>query len=135
VLPKYKQVVKQKHGMKENKIKYHISLHTPSNQEEFGVTANVDSGPMESNRKTNAKWPCNRTQCRALTFEKQTPTAMLRILKFGRIPILGGKVVVGVFKGFVLNVGCTWGWTLHRSPGSDWISKLRNCEVIIINNI
>lgn len=47
-------------------------MHTPSNQEEFGVTANVDSGPMESNHKTNAKRPCNRTQRRALTFEKQT---------------------------------------------------------------
>mgnify|MGYP000299811063 CR=1 FL=1 len=72
VLRKYKQVVKRKHGMKKNQIKYHISLHTPSNQEEFGVTANVDSGPMESNHKTNAKRPCNRTQRRAGTFEKQT---------------------------------------------------------------
>jgi hypothetical protein len=72
LLRKYKQVVKRKHGMKLNKIKYHISLHTPSNQEEFGVTANVDSGPMESNHKTNAKRPCNRTQRRALSFEQQT---------------------------------------------------------------
>jgi hypothetical protein len=72
MLQKYKQVVKRKHGMKENKIKYHISLHTPANQEEFGVTANVDSGPMESNHKTNAKRPCNRTQRRAITFEQQT---------------------------------------------------------------
>jgi hypothetical protein len=72
LLRKYKQVVKRKHGMKENKIKYHISLHTPSNQEEFGVTSNVDSGPMESNHKTNAKRPCNRTQRRAITFEQQT---------------------------------------------------------------
>jgi hypothetical protein len=55
VLRKYKQVVQTKHGMKDNKIKYHISLHTPANQEEFGVTANVDSGPMESNHKTNGK--------------------------------------------------------------------------------
>ena len=58
--------------MKSNKIKYHISIHTPSNQEEFGVTANVDSGPMESNHKTNAKRPCNCTQRRAGTFEQQT---------------------------------------------------------------
>jgi hypothetical protein len=72
MLRKYKQVVKRKHGMKLNKIKYHISVHTPSNQEEFGVTANVDSGPMESNHKTNAKRPCNRTQRRATSFEKQT---------------------------------------------------------------
>jgi hypothetical protein len=47
-------------------------LHTPSNQEDFGVTANVDSVPMESNHKTSAKWPCNCTQRQAITFEKQT---------------------------------------------------------------
>jgi hypothetical protein len=72
LLRKYKQVVKRKHGMKLNHIKYHINLHTPANQEEFGVTANVDSGPMESNHKTNAKRPCNRTQRRAVSFEHQT---------------------------------------------------------------
>ncbi len=72
VLRKYKKVVKRKHGMGENKIKYHISVHTPPNQVEFGVTSNVDSGPMESNHKPNAKRPCFRTQRRASSFEQQT---------------------------------------------------------------
>jgi hypothetical protein len=61
VLCKYKQVIRTKHGMKDNKIKFYISIHTPAKQEEFGMMANVNSGPMESNHKTNGKWPGNRT--------------------------------------------------------------------------
>jgi hypothetical protein len=69
VLYKYKQVIRTKNGMKDNKIEFHISIHTPANQEEFGVMV---SGPMESNHKTNSKRPSNRTQCLAVTFKKQT---------------------------------------------------------------
>jgi hypothetical protein len=39
---------------------------------DFGVIANVDSGPPESNHKPNAKAPSQHTQIRAESFEVQT---------------------------------------------------------------
>ena len=42
------------------------------NQLDFGVTANVDMGPMESNHKCNAKQPSGQTQRRAESIELQT---------------------------------------------------------------
>jgi hypothetical protein len=39
---------------------------------DFGVIANVDSGPPESNHKPNAKAPSQHTQMRAESFEVQT---------------------------------------------------------------
>ena len=39
---------------------------------DFGVIANVDSGPPESNHKPNAKAPSQHTQRQAESFEVQT---------------------------------------------------------------
>ena len=48
-------------------IKFHLSMHTPKNILDFGVTANVDTGPAESNHKKECKatLPVNATACRA----------------------------------------------------------------------
>jgi hypothetical protein len=62
-----KSVVKRKHGSKLLIIKFHLCLH--SNQLDYGVTANVDTGPMESNHKCNAKKPSGQTQQRTDTIE------------------------------------------------------------------
>jgi hypothetical protein len=65
-------VVKRKHGSRLLVIKFHLCLHFLENQLDFGVTSNVDTGPMESNHKCNAKKPSGQTQRRADTFELQT---------------------------------------------------------------
>jgi hypothetical protein len=43
------------------------------NMIDFGVMANVDSGPPESNHESNAKAPSQRTQMQMESFEIQTP--------------------------------------------------------------
>jgi hypothetical protein len=53
-------------------IKFHLCLHFLENQLDFGVTSNVNTGPMESNHKCNAKKPSGQNQRRADTFELQT---------------------------------------------------------------
>ena len=53
-------------------IKFHLSMHIPENILDFGVTANIDTGPAESNHKKNAKQPCRLTQQRAEHIEIQT---------------------------------------------------------------
>jgi hypothetical protein len=72
LLKLYKSVVKRQHGAKLLIIKFHLCLHFLENQLDFGVTANVDTGPMESNHKCNAKKPSGQTQRRADTIELQT---------------------------------------------------------------
>ncbi len=72
LLKLYRSVVKRKHGSKLLVIKFHLCLHFLENQLDFGVTSNVDTGPMESNHKCNAKKPSGQTQRRADTFELQT---------------------------------------------------------------
>ena len=72
LLKLYRSVVKRKHGSKLLIIKFHLCLHFLENQLDFGVTSNVDTGPMESNHKCNAKKPSGQTQRRADTFELQT---------------------------------------------------------------
>ena len=51
LLKLYRSVVKRKHGSKLLIIKFHLCLHFLENQLDYGVTANVDTGPMESNHK------------------------------------------------------------------------------------
>ena len=72
LLKLFRSVVKRKHGSKLLIIKFHLCLHFLENQLDFGVTANVDTGPMESNHKRNAKQPSGQTQRRAETIELQT---------------------------------------------------------------
>jgi hypothetical protein len=66
-------VVKQKHGSKLLVIKSHLCSHFLENQLDFGVNSNVDTGPMESDHKCNAKKPSGQTQRHADTFKPQTP--------------------------------------------------------------
>jgi hypothetical protein len=68
----FKSVVKREHGSKLLIVKFHLCLHFLENQLDYGVTANVDTGPMESNHKCNAKKPSGQTQRRADTIELQT---------------------------------------------------------------
>jgi hypothetical protein len=72
LLKLFKSVVKREHGSKLLIIKFHLCLHFLENQLDYGVTANVDTGPMESNHKCNAKKPSVQTQRRAETIELQT---------------------------------------------------------------
>ncbi len=72
LLKLFRSVVKRKHGSKLLIIKFHLCLHFLENQLDFGVTANVDTGPMESNHKRNAKQPSGQTQRRAESIELQT---------------------------------------------------------------
>jgi hypothetical protein len=72
LLKLYRSVVKRQHGSKLLIIKFHLCLHFLENQLDYGVTANVDTGPMESNHKGNAKKPSGQTQRRADTIELQT---------------------------------------------------------------
>jgi hypothetical protein len=72
LLTLFRSVVKRKHGSKLLIIKFHLCLHFLENQLDFGVTANVDTGPMESNHKRNAKQPSGQTQRRADCIELQT---------------------------------------------------------------
>jgi hypothetical protein len=72
LLKLFRAVVKRQHGSKLLIIKFHICLHFLENQLDYGVTANVDTGPMESNHKCNAKKPSGQTQRRADTIELQT---------------------------------------------------------------
>jgi hypothetical protein len=72
LLKLFRAVVKRQHGSKLLIIKFHLCLHFFRNQLDFGVTANVDTGPMESNHKRNAKNPSGQTQRRAGTIELQT---------------------------------------------------------------
>jgi hypothetical protein len=51
LLKLYRSVVKRKHGSRLLVIKFHLCLHFLENQLDFGVTSNVDTGPMESNHK------------------------------------------------------------------------------------
>jgi hypothetical protein len=72
LLKLYCSVVKRKYGSGLLVIKFHLCLHFLENQLDFGVTSNVDTGPMESNHKCNAKKPSGQTQRHADTFELQT---------------------------------------------------------------
>jgi hypothetical protein len=53
-------------------IKIHLPRHFAEYMLWFGVMANVDTGPEESNHKGNAKDPCHHTQMRAEVVEIQT---------------------------------------------------------------
>jgi hypothetical protein len=68
----FKSVVNRQDGKGMKIIKFHLSMHIPENILDFGVTANIDTGPAESNHKKNAVQPCRLTQKRAETFEVQT---------------------------------------------------------------
>jgi hypothetical protein len=72
LLKLYRSIVKRKHGSRLLGIKFHLCLHFLENQLDFGVTSNVDTGPMESNHKCNSKKPSGQTQRFADTFELQT---------------------------------------------------------------
>jgi hypothetical protein len=68
----FKSTVKRKHGNGSKFPKLHLPCHFSENMVDFGVIANVDSGPPESNHKPNAKAPSQHTQMRAESFEVQT---------------------------------------------------------------
>ncbi len=68
----FKTTVKRKHGNGSKFPKLHLPCHFSENMIDFGVIANVDSGPPESNHKPNAKAPSQHTQMRAESFEVQT---------------------------------------------------------------
>ena len=68
----FKSVVNRQDGQGMKIIKFHLSMHIPENIMDFGVTANIDTGPAESNHKKNAKQPSRLTQMRAETFEVAT---------------------------------------------------------------
>jgi hypothetical protein len=72
LLKLYRSIIKLKHGSRLLVIKFHVCLHFLENQLDFGVTFNVDTGPVESNHKCNAKKPSGQTQRRADTFKLQT---------------------------------------------------------------
>jgi hypothetical protein len=72
LLKLHRSVVRRKHGSGLLVIKFHLCLHFLENQLDFGATSNVDTGPMESNHKCNAKKSSGQTQRRADTFELQT---------------------------------------------------------------
>jgi hypothetical protein len=56
LLKLFRIVVKCKHGSKLLIIKFHLCLHFLENQFYFGVTADVDTRPIKSNHKENAKY-------------------------------------------------------------------------------
>jgi hypothetical protein len=64
--------VKCKHGSKLLIIKFHLCLHFLENQLDFGVTVNVDTGPIKSNHKQDVKQPSGQTQWQAETIVLQT---------------------------------------------------------------
>jgi hypothetical protein len=68
----FKSTVKRNHGNGSKFPKLHLPCHFSENMVDFGVIANVDSGPPESNHKSNAKAPSQHTQMRAESFEVQT---------------------------------------------------------------
>jgi hypothetical protein len=68
----FKSTVKRNHGNGSKFPKLHLPCHFLENMVDFGVIANVDSGPPESNHKPNAKAPSQHTQMRAESFEVQT---------------------------------------------------------------
>jgi hypothetical protein len=68
--------VKRKHRSRLLVIKFHICLHFLENQ--------LDTGPMESNHKCNAKKPSGLTQLRADTFELQTSRRYIKNLIFDK---------------------------------------------------
>jgi hypothetical protein len=69
----FKSTAKRNHGNGSKFPKLHLPCHFPENMVDFGVIANVDSGPPESNHKPNAaKAPNQHTQMRAESFEVQT---------------------------------------------------------------
>jgi hypothetical protein len=71
----FKSTVKRKHGNGSKLPKLHLPClpcHFSENMLDFGIIANVDSGPPESNHKPNAKAPSQHTQMRAENFEVQT---------------------------------------------------------------
>jgi hypothetical protein len=57
----FKSAVKQNHGNGSKFPKLHLPCHFSENMVDFGVIANVDSGPPESNHKPNAKAPSQHT--------------------------------------------------------------------------
>jgi hypothetical protein len=57
----FKSTVKQNHGKGSKFPKLHLRCHFSENMVDFGVIANVDSGPPESNPKPNAKAPSQHT--------------------------------------------------------------------------
>jgi hypothetical protein len=59
---------------------FHLCLHFLENQLDFGVTSNVNTGPMESNHKCNAKKPSGQTQRCADTFKLQTSSCYIENL-------------------------------------------------------
>jgi hypothetical protein len=75
LLKLYRSVVKRKHGSGLLVIKFHLCLHFLENQLDFGVTSNVDTGPMGSNHKCNAKKPSGQTQRCADTSSYKPPVA------------------------------------------------------------
>jgi hypothetical protein len=69
----FKSTVNKNHGNGSKFPKLHLPCHFLEHMVDFGVIANVDSGPPESNHKPNAKAPSQRTHMRAAEcFEVQT---------------------------------------------------------------
>jgi hypothetical protein len=68
----FKSTVKRNHGNGSKFPKLHLPCHFSENMVDFGVIANVDSGPPEFNHKPNAKAPSQHTQMRAASFKVQT---------------------------------------------------------------
>jgi hypothetical protein len=68
----FTSTVKRNHGNGSKFPRLHLPCHFSENMVDFGVIANVDSGPPESNQKPNAKAPSQHTQMRAESFEVQT---------------------------------------------------------------
>jgi hypothetical protein len=68
----FKSTVKRNDGNGSKFPKLHLPCHFLENMVDFGVIANVDSGPPESNHKANAKAPSQHTQMQAESSEVQT---------------------------------------------------------------
>ena len=111
-------IVKRKHGSKLLVIKFNLCLHFLENQLDFGVTSNVDTGPMESNHKCNAKKPSGQTQrCADSSYKLLVATSKIRAtnfsslhwkLNFGQSRVnVGGNVSANP----LCQVGSTLGWS------------------------
>ena len=72
LLKLFKKVVNRQNGSGMIIIKFHLCTHFYKNMMLLGVVSNIDTGPMESNHRINAKSPGERTQMQAEGFELQT---------------------------------------------------------------
>ena len=68
----YVETVSRQEGNGTQIVKVHLPRHFFEYMLDFGVMPNVDTGPCESNHKSNAKEPSKHTQLRAEAIEVQT---------------------------------------------------------------